>query len=92
MKGLAMEAETAAGRFSRLSEQARNVQTSMAGAVLSPDKVNVWSELGQRASEAFASITGGAVGASIAIATIEFATLGITAAIGTVITLLTAKW
>ena len=90
MKGLAMEAETAAGRFSRLAEQARNVAMSMAGAVLSPDVLNVWSELGQRANEAFTTITGGADGAAIAIATIEFATLGITAAIGTVITLLTA--
>ena len=89
MKGLAMEAETAAGRFSRLAEQARNVAMSMAGAVLSPDVLNVWSELGQRANEAFTTITGGADGAAIAIATIEFATLGITAAIGTVITLLT---
>ena len=90
MKGLAMEAETAAGRFSRLAEQARNVAMSMAGAVLSPDVLTVWSELGQRANEAFTTITGGADGAAIAIATIEFATLGITAAIGTVITLLTA--
>ena len=90
MKGLAMEAETAAGRFSRLAEQARNVGMSMAGAVLSPDVLTVWSELGQRANEAFASITGGGYGAAIAIATIEFATLGVTAAIGTVITLLTA--
>ena len=89
MKGLAMEAETAAGRFSRLAEQARNVAMSMAGAVLSPDVLNVWSELGQRANEAFASITGGADGAAIGIATIEFATLGVTIAIGTVITLLT---
>ena len=90
MKGLAMEAETAAGRFSRLAEQARNVAMSMAGAVLSPDVLTVWSELGQRANEAFTTITGGADGAAIAIATIEFATLGVTAAIGTVITLLTA--
>ena len=90
MEGLAMEAETAAGRFSRLAEQARNVNTSMAGAVLSPDVLTVWSELGQRANEAFTTITGGADGAAIAIATIEFATLGVTAAIGTVITLLTA--
>lgn len=90
MKGLAMEAETAAGRFSRLAEQARNVAMSMAGAVLSPDVLTVWSELGQRANEAFTTITGGADGAAIAIATIEFATLGITTAIGTVITLLTA--
>ena len=90
MKGLAMEAETAAGRFSRLAEQARNVAMSMAGAVLSPDVLTVWSELGQRANEAFTTITGGADGAAIAIATIEFATLGVTTAIGTVITLLTA--
>ena len=90
MKGLAMEAETAAGRFSRLAEQARNVAMSMAGAVLSPDILGMWSELGQRANEAFTTITGGADGASIAIATIEFATLGVTIAIGTVITLLTA--
>ena len=90
MKGLAMEAETAAGRFSRLAEQARNVAMNIAGAVLSPDVLTVWSELGQRANEAFTTITGGTDGAAIAIATIEFATLGVTTAIGTVITLLTA--